>query len=89
MPPYFNSGMPPPGMFPGAMPTGMPGMPGAMFGQPPITSYPQGQGPLADRPVQVGANGLYVAPEPEGPEEHGMLQLLCDLCAGGTRVRFL
>ncbi|KAI0558886.1 epidermal growth factor receptor substrate 15 [Gracilaria domingensis] len=29
-----------------------------------------GQGPLADRPVTRGANGLYEAPEPEGPEQH-------------------
>ncbi|CAN8064872.1 unnamed protein product [Agarophyton chilense] len=29
-----------------------------------------GQGPLADRPVQRGANGLYEAPEPEAPEQH-------------------
>lgn len=35
------------------------------------TPYPQGQGPLAGQPAQLGANGLYSAPKPEGPEEHG------------------
>lgn len=39
-------------------------------------SYPAGQGPLANRPVTVGANGLYNAPEEEGPEEHEGKQFL-------------
>lgn len=58
-------------VFPGMMPpmTNMPGMPP---GQPFPVVYPPGQGPLAGRPVQRGANGLFEAPEPEGPEKHGM-----------------
>lgn len=77
-PPYGNvpppfSNAPPyaystaiPGMFPPM--TAAPGMP---MGQPLPTSYPQGQGPLAGRPAQRGANGLFEAPVQEGPEVHG------------------
>lgn len=65
VPPY---GFPP--QFPGMVPpmTAMSGMP---LGQPLPTIYPPGQGPLAGRAVQRGANGLFEAPEPEGPEVHG------------------
>lgn len=70
-PPFTN--VPPFGYtsaYPGMVPpmTAVPGMP---FGQPLPTTYPQGQGPLAGRPAQRGANGLFEAPEPEGPEVHG------------------
>lgn len=44
-------------------------MPQGMVPQMP-NAYPPGQGPLANRPVERGANGLYKAPEPEAPEEH-------------------
>lgn len=65
VPPY---GYPP--QFPGMIPpmTAVPGMP---LGQPLPTVYPHGQGPLAGRAVERGANGLFEAPEPEGPELHG------------------
>lgn len=46
---------------------------GMIPGQQVPVSYPAGQGPLAGRPVQRGANGLFEAPEPEGPEKHGKL----------------
>jgi len=77
--PPFGNGPPPAGgmgLFPGGFPmvpnmqTAMPGMvPGAAV---PV-AYPQGQGPLAGRTARMGANGLYEAPEQEGPEVHGML----------------
>lgn len=71
VPPYTNA--PPygyatavPGMFPPM--TAVPGMP---VGQPLPASYPQGQGPLAGMQARRGENGLFEAPEPEGPEAHG------------------
>lgn len=69
-----------PGMAPytsvmGMMPpmSTVPGMPPGPSIQ---TSYPPGQGPLAGRPVTRAANGLYEAPETEGPEPHGMYKSL-------------
>lgn len=52
------------------MPSMMPGMPSVYppFGAQPV--YPAGQGPLADVSATRGENGLYRAPEPEGPEPH-------------------
>lgn len=48
----------------------MPGMPPlySPFASQPV--YPIGQGPLADVSATRGDNGLYRAPEPEGPEPH-------------------
>lgn len=65
-------GFPP--AFPGVMPP-MTNVPGAIPGQPLPTAYPAGQGPLAGREAQRGTNGLFQAPEPEGPEEHGRFAL--------------
>lgn len=73
-PPYMSqpSGyplQPPPTGMP-FMPSMMPGMP-QMFAPPaPPPMYPPGQGPLADVSATRGANGLYQAPELEGPEPH-------------------
>lgn len=72
-------GVPPMGAMPGAppmlpggmMPSMAPGMGMPMPMAPFNVAYPQGQGPLADRPATIGANGLLAAPEEEGPEEHG------------------
>lgn len=39
--------------------------------------YPgSGQGPLGNASARLGANGLYEAPEPEGPEEHGKFRVV-------------
>lgn len=73
--PNAMPGMPPMGAMPGMPPmvqSGMMGMAPPMPMAPYNVAYPQGQGPLAGRPVSVGANGLLTAPEEEGPEEHGM-----------------
>lgn len=59
-----GGGMPPYGM-PGAAAFGMQPMPVQM------PQYPQGGGPLGEASFRIGANGLYEAPEPEGPEPHG------------------
>ncbi|PXF48341.1 Epidermal growth factor receptor substrate 15-like [Gracilariopsis chorda] len=66
------SQMPFPGMPVFPMPSVHPAMQGMHQGMLPQmpNAYPPGQGPLANRPVGRGANGLYQAPEPEGPEEH-------------------
>lgn len=82
MPPYggappYGSQMPYAGGTPMYSQYGMPMQqiaPG--MGVPPSNSSPYpatGQGPLGSAPVRMGANGLYEAPEPEGPEEHGKL----------------
>lgn len=71
-PPFNNAAFMHPGVtVSGVVPPMMMGNPQGLPVQQLMPSYPQGQGPLAGRPAQVGANGLYVAPEPEGPEEHG------------------
>lgn len=49
-----------------------PGMPSVAPGMP--VNYPPGQGPLADKPAQRGANGLFEAPEMDGPEKHEAMQ---------------
>lgn len=66
-----------PSMFPVPPPIGMPMFPHMMSPMVPVmnappfqSNYPQGQGPLANRPAARGDNGLLQAPEPEGPEEH-------------------
>lgn len=34
-------------------------------------AQPSGQGPLGSAPAALGPNGLYQAPELDGPDEHG------------------
>lgn len=53
-----------PSVHPGMLPMQQAPVPGVQ------ASYPTGQGPLANRPINKSANGLFEAPEPEGPEEH-------------------
>eukprot|EP00177_Eucheuma_denticulatum_P003559 GFKZ01006442.1.p1 GENE.GFKZ01006442.1~~GFKZ01006442.1.p1 ORF type:complete len:619 (+),score=98.44 GFKZ01006442.1:169-2025(+) len=64
-------------VFPGMVPpmTVAPGMPGAVAPAMPV-AYPPGQGPLADKPAQRGANGLFEAPEMDGPERHEAMQYI-------------
>lgn len=60
-------------------PYGMPMQPMAPGTGMPLANAPQyaasGHGPLGEAQPRLGANGLYEAPEPEGPEEHGKLEL--------------
>lgn len=78
IPPQYYSFMAQPSVYPmQPPPTGMPFMTSTMPGMPPLYSpfasqpvYPTGQGPLADVSATRGENGLYQAPEPEGPEPH-------------------
>jgi Cytoskeletal-regulatory complex EF hand len=76
MPPY-GGGMPAFPMY--AMPPQMPG-PMPVQQHMPMQQHPhhqmQGYGPLGEAPMRMGANGLYLAPEPEGPEEHEGMQYL-------------
>lgn len=84
MPPY-GGGLPPYGAqmsFAGGAPMYSPyGMPmqqmapgmGMPLSIPPPYSG-SGQGPVGNAQARLGANGLYEAPEPEGPEEHGKLR---------------
>lgn len=69
----FYPMQPPPSGMP-LFPPMMPHVAGMMHGIPLQTNYPQGQGPLADRPTTRGENGLLQAPEAEGPKEHEAMQ---------------
>lgn len=76
----FGQGMDPfyannhaPGMFAGMPAVGGMQAPGMMQGQHDPAAL-GGSGPLGDAPARLGANGLYEAPELEGPEEHGMFE---------------
>jgi hypothetical protein len=78
--PLYGSQVPPYGAgVPNISPFGMPTQPMQLgvFGMPtsntPLPVSSSGQGPLGEVPARMGPNGLYMAPEPEGPEEHGRL----------------